>query len=802
MMPMASMTRAPTPSSPEPFDPSTAWYGGSIQYLLNISVLGAALCVLLFLLVKLRADHRPIPGPSALLAKLLAVYHARIDLHCGADASQFLLVERHSFLLLLSLSLPSLLLSLPLDLYFGTRPLPDPFARTTISHIPRSSPLLWLHFLLTLLVVLLAHLFISRMEDSIRISRFPTNPLSTAPTAAPSSSSSSSSSIDVFTIMVQGVPKTLAADPAPLEEYFQHRYPGKVYRIVVPFDLCSFENLAAKLTKVRNDISWLEARLDARDLDGEGGGADGGTWRGRLRDAWVRVCCRFGYTDEERLRKLHNLRLVLESKLSDYREGRAPGAGIAFVVFKDVYTTNKAVRDFRTERKKRPIGRFVPVMELQLEQSRWRVERAPPASDIYWSHLGLSKLSLRLRRIAVNTCLLLTLVFLSSPLALASAMKSAARIINAEALDRYQSWLAWLEGSSWFATVTLQFMPNVLLFVSMYVIIPSVLSYLSKFERHLTVSGEQRAALLKLVCFFLVNLILLRALVESSLENAILGMGRCYLDGEDCKRIEQYMSASFLSKSCLSSLAFLIMSTFLGISFDLLAPIPWIKKTLKKFRKNDMLQLVPEQNEDYVFQQQNHEESNNLRIPLVSEREDSFGMNGIEGQDLSVYPINRSFHAPKQTFDFAQYYAFNLTIFALTMIYSLFAPLVVPVGAVYFGYRYVVDKYNFLFVYRGRGFPTGNDGKLMDRVLCIMNFCVVLFLLSMLLFFSVQGDSTKLQAIFTLALLFIYKVLPSKTDVIQPSILEGMQTVDSFVDGPTDYEVFSRPEFSWDIYQS
>jgi len=67
-------------------------------------------------------------------------------------------------------------------------------------------------------------------------------------------------------------------------------------------------------------------------------------------------------------------------------------------------------------------------------------------------------------------------------------------------------------------------------------------------------------------------------------------------------------------------------------------------------------------------------------------------------------------------------------------------------------------------------------------------------------FLLVRGDSTKLQAIFTLGLLF-FKLLPSKTDVIQPSILEGMQTVESFVDGPTDYEIFSQPEFDWDMYQ-
>jgi hypothetical protein len=222
---------------------------------------------------------------------------------------------------------------------------------------------------------------------------------------------------------------------------------------------------------------------------------------------------------------------------------------------------------------------------------------------------------------------------------------------------------------------------------------------------------------------------------------------------------------------------------------------------MKKFRKNDMVQLVPEENEDYL-PMQNGEETNNLTAPLMPEREDSGLLDSIEGHDLSLYPLNRSFHMPKQKFDFAQYYAFDITIFALTMIYSLFAPLVVPVGATYFGYRYLVDKYNFLFVYRVRGFPAGNDGKLMDRVLCIMQFCVIFFLAAMLLFFAVQGDSMKLQAICTLGMLVFYKLLPSRSDRFQPSLLEGMQTVNSFVDGPTDYEVFSQPDLDWNLYQS
>ncbi|XP_074565500.1 CSC1-like protein At4g35870 isoform X2 [Curcuma longa] len=762
--------------SPDPDFPFAAWYG-NIQYLLNISAAGAASCVLLFLLVKLRYDHRRFPGPSALGAKLLAVHHAtpaQIALHCGADAAQFLIVERAIFFVLLAVSLIALLAAFPLNLS-GSVPLADPFARTTISHIHSGSPILWLHFLLAALIVFVSHLGISRMEDDLSVTRFRDgngNP-----------SESNSGSIAIFTMMVQGVPKSLASNKAPLEEYLQHRYPGK------------------------NEIAWLEAHMGSRSLlnDDDDDGHESRqiyehAWLRKAKEIWAMTSVKFGFTREERLRKLQSLKLVLQNKLSDYKEGRAPGAGIAFVVFKDVYTANKAVRDLRSERKRRSIGQFVPVMELQLGRSWWRVERAPPAVDIYWNHLGLNKLSLRLRKIGVNACLLLMLLFFSSPLAIINAMSSAARIINAGAVDHANSWLSWLEGSSWFGALILQFLPNVLIFISLYIVIPSALSYLSKFECHLTVSGEQRSAMLKMVCFFLVNLILLRAMVESSLENAILRMGRCYLDGEDCKQIEQYMSASFLSRSCLATLAFLITSTFLGISFDLLAPVPWMKNILKKFKKNDMVQLVPEQTAESTVEQ--NDVGNNLQMPLISERQGSLDLNGLEVHDLSVYPMSRSFHTPKQTFDFAQYYAFNLTIFTLTMIYSLFAPLVVPVGAIYFGYRYMVDKYNFLFVYRARGFPAGNDGKLMDRVSCIMHFCVVLFLLSMLFFFSVQGDFTKLQAAFTLGLLFVYKVFPTKSDAFRPALLEGIQTVDSFVDGPTDYEVFSNINLDWVIHES
>ncbi|GJY36415.1 WD repeat-containing protein 75, partial [Tanacetum coccineum] len=66
-----------------------------------------------------------------------------------------------------------------------------------------------------------------------------------------------------------------------------------------------------------------------------------------------------------KLKKLQERRADLEMEMMTYKDGRAKGAGVAFVVFKDVYISNKAVQDFRSEKKKR-VGKL-PVMFLDVQ---------------------------------------------------------------------------------------------------------------------------------------------------------------------------------------------------------------------------------------------------------------------------------------------------------------------------------------------------------------------------------------------------------------------------------------------------
>lgn len=55
---------------------------------------------------------------------------------------------------------------------------------------------------------------------------------------------------------------------------------------------------------------------------------------------------------------------------------------VAFVIFEDVYTPNKAFQNARTN-EKRVVENFVSIMEFQLEKTQWKVERDPSAADIY-----------------------------------------------------------------------------------------------------------------------------------------------------------------------------------------------------------------------------------------------------------------------------------------------------------------------------------------------------------------------------------------------------------------------------------
>ncbi|KAJ6915556.1 hypothetical protein NC652_018253 [Populus alba x Populus x berolinensis] len=167
------------------------------------------------------------PSPHACILRLnhqaLAVWHAtgrEIASHCGADAAQFLIIEGGSFVVVFSIGALSTGVLLPLNVHGGSQVINDEFSKTTINHIKKGSSFLWIHFVFVVFVVLLVHFGMSLIEKRLKVTRFRDG--------NGNLSDPNANSTAAFTIMVQGLPKSIGDDRRVLQEYFQYRYPGKI----------------------------------------------------------------------------------------------------------------------------------------------------------------------------------------------------------------------------------------------------------------------------------------------------------------------------------------------------------------------------------------------------------------------------------------------------------------------------------------------------------------------------------------------------------------------------------------------
>jgi hypothetical protein len=74
-----------------------------------------------------------------------------------------------------------------------------------------------------------------------------------------------------------------------------------------------------------------------------------------------------------------------------------------------------------------------------------------------------------------------------------------------------------------------------------------------------------------------------------------------------------------------------------------------------------------------------------------------------------------------------------LCIFATVMTFSCFIPLILPLGFVHFGFKYLVDKYNLCYVCPK---DYESEGKILHTALSYVVTCIVTFQVAMSAFFA------------------------------------------------------------------
>ncbi|XP_019862108.1 PREDICTED: CSC1-like protein 2, partial [Amphimedon queenslandica] len=108
-------------------------------------------------------------------------------------------------------------------------------------------------------------------------------------------------------------------------------------------------------------------------------------------------------------------------------------------------------------------------------------------------------------------------------------------------------------------------------------------------------------------------------------------------------------------------------------------------------------------------------------------------------------------------FKFGTKYASNLIIFTMTSALSLTTPLVVPFGALFFGIKYLIDKYNLLYGYK----PVYVSGRqYLHKSAMKLVMVGVVFVQFVTLFYSVVREgSVSARSIVLLVLLIVTGLL-------------------------------------------
>ncbi|XP_019863771.1 PREDICTED: CSC1-like protein 2, partial [Amphimedon queenslandica] len=108
-------------------------------------------------------------------------------------------------------------------------------------------------------------------------------------------------------------------------------------------------------------------------------------------------------------------------------------------------------------------------------------------------------------------------------------------------------------------------------------------------------------------------------------------------------------------------------------------------------------------------------------------------------------------------FKFGSKYASNLVIFTMASALSLTTPLVVPFGALFFGIKYLIDKYNLLYGYK----PVYVSGRqYLHKSAMKLVMVGVVFVQFVTLFYSVVREgSVSARSIVLLVLLIVTGLL-------------------------------------------
>lgn len=103
-------------------------------------------------------------------------------------------------------------------------------------------------------------------------------------------------------------------------------------------------------------------------------------------------------------------------------------------------------------------------------------------------------------------------------------------------------------------------------------------------------------------------------------------------------------------------------------------------------------------------------------------------------------------------FPFGSHYAWTTLVSTISIVYSVFCPLIMPFAMVYICFKHFVDRYNLYFAYGPSNMLSRNGGKIHSTAVTMTKFSVVLLLLIMAMISAIRGAGMARAMVLTITL--------------------------------------------------
>eukprot|EP00163_Fabomonas_tropica_P000757 TRINITY_DN1054_c0_g2_i2.p1 TRINITY_DN1054_c0_g2~~TRINITY_DN1054_c0_g2_i2.p1 ORF type:complete len:650 (-),score=159.41 TRINITY_DN1054_c0_g2_i2:42-1991(-) len=301
-----------------------------------------------------------------------------------------------------------------------------------------------------------------------------------------------------------------------------------------------------------------------------------------------------------------------------------------------------------------------------MKDTRWEVSMAPESDDLIWKNLVHRPPVLAARKLAFNAATVWLVIFWAIPVGILGSLEGLASL--PAGIGNSFKWLQDLPG---FVVGFLGAYLPMIVAIAFNALLPKILSAIAVQEGTLTHSERKTKVLKKFYLFTLFSVIILPSVFIGSLSK--LGEIVQEITNDPVNQILGLVTEITSPKTGLFC-ALLIQTAFAASGLALLRPAALVLPRIMK-----KIAVTPRQKVDA------------LRYP---------------------------------EFDYHIEYARLGLMFAITMLFSITMPITVPFGAILFLFKYMVDRYNLLYVLPNPKQNVDTNPPAMIRL--VMITCIVL----------------------------------------------------------------------------